>query len=123
MNKMHNSSLKKELIYHYSLLPLAEGAENNLVTVVTSGGIISGTPISIEETDDSTKFVEQINSMVADKYRKDLDIEDGKSLPGNDGFFTLKDAKLISGTATVTFATITIFFDQVAAITVGPITK
>ncbi|NOW84296.1 hypothetical protein B0H39_002177 [Clostridium beijerinckii] len=117
---MNEYTLKKEIISSYSVLPFMEGLETNVVTVITAAGIITGIPIPSEgETDNTIKLIETINSSITDRYRKDLGISDEERLSSNDGFFTLKDVKLIVGTTTNSLQILNIFYDQVIAITIG----
>lgn len=110
-------SLKKELINSIQSIPLVESCQDNVVTVVTAAGVIIGTPLSQDE--DADNFMAQFVEKTAGYYRKDHSLDDTQPLDGNDGCFILKDVKLLAGNSTYNFNVLTIFFDQVIAITVG----
>lgn len=117
---MDNTSFKKYTISSYCALPGIEALENNIISVVTAAGLILGTPIKNEESDKNIQIFNTVNDTIKKKYRENYDLQD-KQLPGSDGFFTLKNVKLITPDGTSTFNVINIFYDQVIAITLGNI--
>ena len=117
---MDNISFKKGTISSYCAIPSMESLENNSISVVTAAGIILGTPIQNEESDENIQVFNTINDTLEKKYRDKYDLQD-KQLPGSDGFFTLKNVKLITPGDTIKFNVLNIFYDQVIAITLGNI--
>lgn len=112
-------SLKKEIISTLVLAPLCEGLEDYVLTLVTPAGIITGKPVGPEESNTECREVHEMVAKIAGDYRKDNSIPAETSLEGNDGFFVLKDVQLITGKTTHRFATLTVFFDQITAISVS----
>lgn len=96
-----------------------DGLKDHLVTVITPAGIIKGTPVLDDEDNGDIKFMCDINKRISTAYRKNLNLEDNQTLPDNDGFFTLKNVKLISGNNIDHFNALNIFFDQIIAITLS----
>ncbi|WP_252247432.1 hypothetical protein [Clostridium sp. ZBS4] len=117
---MENSSLKKATIHRYCCLPFTKEFENQSLTIITSAGIITGTPVIKTENDESIMLIADVNNKVSNDYRKNISIKDDYPLPGSDGFFMLKDVKLVSSSTVVSFNVLNVFYDQVIAITVTP---
>lgn len=120
---MDNPSLKKTLISSYCAMPTTEALANNSIIVVTPCGIITGNPLLDNESDNTIKLMEDLNIRFAKNYREDFNIPINMPLSGNDGFFTLKDASLISGSVTTSLGFINIFYDQVIGISLGNLNK
>lgn len=120
---MDNPSMKKTLISSYCAMPSTEALANNSIIVVTPCGVITGNPLSDNESDNTIKLLDDLNIRIAKNYREDFGISYDTSLPDNDGFFTLKDASLISGSVTTNLGFINIFYDQVIGISLGNINK
>ncbi|WP_238858957.1 hypothetical protein [Clostridium sp. YIM B02569] len=118
---MDDISLKKATISSYCSMPSTEIFADNSIIVVTAYGIITGKPLSDNESDIKAKAMKGLNDGILNAYRKKIDIADDKPIPGNDGFFTLKDASIISGSITSNIDLINIFYDQVIAVTLGNI--
>lgn len=117
---MSISSLKKELITSYSLLPGIKELEHNKLTIITAAGIIMGTPLS-EDTDanDNITMLLTLNSKIANQYREQNNLTDSKRLPGNDGFIQLKDVTMITNSNVQNFMFLNVFYDQIIAVTIG----
>lgn len=120
---MDNISLKKATIIGYCSMTSTETFANNSIIVVTACGIIIGNPLCDNESDIKIKATEALNDGIFKAYKENLGITDDKPTPGNDGFFTLKDASLISGSVTSNLGLINIFYDQVIAVTLGNLDK
>ncbi|HAK42879.1 MAG TPA: hypothetical protein DCM59_09495 [Clostridium sp.] len=117
---MQINSLKKDVICSYLAMPLTKELSDKALCVVTAAGIIIGSPIPSEKSKDINTmigFIGNNNAEIFTKYKENKGISNKAKLPGNDGFFTLKDVKLVSGTTTSDFDFIDIFFDQVIAVT------
>lgn len=112
-------SLKKSLIFSYCTMPLIDGSNNEKIIIITHAGIIIGSPIGKDESDESIHNMASISMAYADDYRKENSITELQSLDGNDGFIILKDVEFKSGAATHRFNVLTVFFDQIVGITVA----
>lgn len=119
MKKMDNISLKKSLISSYYVMPSTEALAGNSIIVVTPCGIITGKPLSDNESDSNIDFMQKVNSSITENYRTDSGISNDQAIPGSDGFFMLKDAKIISGSVTTNIGFINVFYDQVIGISLG----
>ncbi len=113
------NTLKKHLVHSYSCVPLVDSMKDNKLIVVTPSGVISGTPVTNDETDESIKVFCDISNKFTKEYREENSIDDSQGLDGNDGFFMLKDVTLRSGSNTYNFGFLNVFFDQIIAVTVG----
>lgn len=103
---------------HYSI-PLTDSLENNKLIIITPAGIITGSPISDDGTDnDANAFATLCSNFVKD-YREENSLNPSEPLDGNDGFFILQDATLQTGRATYNFPCLNVFYDQIIAITIG----
>ncbi|WP_033166897.1 hypothetical protein [Clostridium sp. KNHs205] len=109
-------TLKKFILQEYSGI---QYAEDELMFVVTSAGIISGKPFRYEENvaiPDYANFLKK----KASEYRISNNIKKGVSLDGDDGFFVLTDVTLKSSSAPTTkFPYLVIFYDQVIGVSFG----
>jgi len=112
-------SLKKEIVSTLVFAPFCEGLENYVLTIITPAGIITGKPVSPEESAADCKEVHDTVTKIADDYRSENSIPAETSLDGNDGFFVLKDVQLVTGKTTHKFSTLIVFFDQITAISIS----
>ncbi len=118
---MDRISFKKAIINGYCVAPSIESFLGNPIVVVTPAGIING---DFVEKNDSNKQIESLNNFndtIIKKYIKDLGLPEDKLAPGNDGFFSLKNAVIINENSRTEIGFINIFYDQVIAITLGRI--
>jgi len=94
--------------------------KSNQLVVLTGAGVISGNPVekgTIDETSPKT-FVSALTQMTFEQYKSDYSID--SSLPGNDGFFALKDAVLRTGSnTTYNIGEVIIFFDEIIGVSIG----
>ncbi|MCH5261630.1 MAG: hypothetical protein J1F42_01830 [Lachnospiraceae bacterium] len=112
-------TLKKYLSFCYSYIPLIDDLKDYKLCIVTPAGVITGSPIAKDDSDESVKSLVTLSSEYVEEYRKENSLDPSKPLDGNDGFFMLKNATLRSGGATYNFNFLNVFFDQIIAITVG----
>lgn len=112
-------SLKKYLSYSYYTLPLIDNFQDQKLIVVTTAGVIMGTPISKDDSDESIHGLYSVATNFANDYREEYSLDPEQRLDGNDGFMPLKDVTLHSGHNTFHFDFLNVFFDQIVAITIG----
>lgn len=92
--------------------------ENNRLLLVTAAGIISGIPVIDKETDNLNIGVAQaLNSAALEAVSK-AGSSDGECSPvdGSGEFILLKDARFEATTPVVNFPILTVFCDQVIAV-------
>lgn len=110
------NTLKTELIYKLSFLITQEKFEQNDIILVTPAGVISGKPIF---NTCSSSFVNDFIQSVRNKYLVSKSQNEGILLDNNDEFILLENATLVCGTTKSFFKTLTVFLDQVTAISLG----
>lgn len=113
------NSIKKYIINSYSVIPTMEGFEKNSIIVVTAAGIIYGDVVLKNEEDNTVKLISKTTKIIVDNFKKEVGLEEEQSLPGNEGFFQLKNVSLLSNGVTTKLPILNIFYDQVIAFTVG----
>lgn len=114
-------SLKKEIINSLLMLPTFKGFEDNLLVVVTAAGIITGKPVIQDDMDSDAKIFNEALNDIAVNYKTSNAIPIETPIDGDDGAFVLKHAILKNGNTNYELSTITIFFDQVIAFSIGKI--
>lgn len=93
--------------------------ETNRLFLVTAAGIISGIPVFDEETDNLNVTVAQtLNSAALGAVSKS-DSPDEERSTGNDEFILLRDARFEATTPVVNFPILTVFCDQIIAVSLG----
>lgn len=111
-------TLKKDLIAKYAMLPRTDDLKNNKLVIVTAAGIIQGNLVS-NETESSIEIMKAITNKFIDDYREESNIPKGALLDGNDGCLLLEDVMLTCGSTVFPFQFLTVFFDQIIAVTIG----
>lgn len=112
-------TLKKFLSLSYSSIPLIDNLKDYKLCIVTPAGVITGSPISEDDPDESIKSLATLSSNFVEEYRKENSLTPSEMLDGNDGFLVLKNATLNSSGMIHDFNFLNVFFDQIIAITVG----
>lgn len=112
-------TMKKDLIFNYSMLPSMDELKNNELILVTAGGVIKGKPISENPETFSTNVLDKITHKMIIDYREAIKIPEATRLDGNDGCLLLENATLINGTTKIPFQYLVVFFDQIIAVTIG----
>ena len=112
-----SSSLKKEIILGFSLIPDIEQLHGNQLILTTPMGLICGSPVNIlENPTETTDFVNHLVGNILDhiktQHQGDID--------GNDGFLLLKDVTIHStGNQTINLSSLVVFYDQIIGVTFG----
>lgn len=114
-------TLKKYLAFSYYSLPLIDSLKDHKLVLVTPAGVIMGSPIAKNESDDSISGLATVATDFVSDYRTKYSLDPEKPLDGNDGFLILKDVTLQSGTSTHHFDILNVFYDQIIAISIGKI--
>lgn len=93
--------------------------ETNRLFLVTAAGIISGIPVFDEETDNLNVTVAQtLNSAALEAVSK-ADSPDEERSAGSGEFILLRDARFEATTPVVNFPILTVFCDQIIAVSLG----
>ena len=93
--------------------------ETNRLFLVTAAGIISGIPVFDEETDNLNVTVAQaLNSAALEAVSK-ADSPDEERSAGSGEFILLRDARFEATTPVVSFPILTVFCDQIIAVSLG----
>lgn len=116
---MSLSLTKAAILTGYATALSCKDFETSRLFLVTPTGVISGIPASDEKKDDSNVSVSQtiISSALAVAF-KDTSAEE-KSLHTDREFILLKDARLETTSPKVNFPVLTVFCDQIIAVTIG----
>ena len=100
---------------------------NNLL-LVTTAGVISGTPVaSIDDTDNTDNTTDLATSLtsvahqMAITYRKENNISPNSPLDNTDGYIALKDVTIRNGNTGIDTPFLCVFFDQIIGISFGNI--
>ena len=115
-------SLKKELINNIANWFLADGAPKKRIVLITSFGVIEGTPAKLSLNDINSKYDDQsvpvmlykMSEQIEAEYRKTYELDEEAPLDGNDGFITLTDVTL----GIVRFNILNVFYDQIVGFTI-----
>jgi len=110
-------TLKKNIITSYGAIPFVEGMERNELILFTAAGRIHGTM----PKDDTDSYIVRVIGELAQDYRDERKIPDDVLLDGNDGFLILENVTLYKDSTTINFPSLTVFFDQIIAVTIGNI--
>ena len=93
--------------------------ETNRLFLVTAAGIISGIPVFDEKTDNLNVTVAQtLNSAALEAVSK-ADSPDEERSTGSGEFILLRDARFEATTPVVNFPVLTVFCDQIIAVSLG----
>lgn len=113
---MSLSLTKMAILAGYAHSISLKGFETNRLFLVTAAGIISGIPVFDEETDNLNVTVAQtLNSAALEAVSK-ADSPDEERSTGSGEFILLKDARFEATTPVVNFPILTVFCDQVIAV-------
>ena len=96
-----------------------KGFETNRLFLVTAAGIISGIPVFDEETDNLNVTVAQALTSAALGTVSKSDSSDEERSTGNGEFILLRDARFEATTPVVNFPILTVFCDQIIAVSLG----
>lgn len=119
---MNISSLKKDLIRDFSIIPSIEGLEKNKLILITSFGIISGVvPVKEDDALTANTLLQKMSESSLIDYYNRYSIPDNESIEGSDGFISLIDVTVKTSSATYVFPFLNVFFDQVIGVTVGDV--
>ena len=120
---MSLSLTKMAILTGYAHSISLKGFETNRLFLVTAAGIISGIPVFDEETDNLNVTVAQaLNSTALEAVSKADSSDDESSPVGRSGeFILLKDARFEATTPVVNFPILTVFCDQIIAVSLGTI--
>lgn len=110
-------TLKKSIIEACGVFASVEGMEPSKLILLTAAGRIHGT-IS---KDDTESYVAKAIDKFARNYFDEREIPDGTLPDGNDGYLNLENVTLYKDSATINFPSLTVFFDQIIAVTIGNI--
>jgi len=105
-------SLKKNIIAAVASLSDNGDPDMNLI-LVTSNGVISGTPCPEESDSEFTGFVQGVAGQYKEKYAPEAPLD------GHDGCIILKDVTVQSGLQTTEVGRLVVFFDQIVGVTLG----
>lgn len=118
---MKYPSLKKYICESFAMVPNLKGFENNYVIFVTSIGIIQGKPVTNEEIkseqDQNILLHSTLLSETEKRYNEQNDLQN-ELLPDNDGYILLKDVTITSD-STYNLGCMTLFYDQIIAVSCG----
>ena len=104
---MSLSLTKKAILAGYAHSISLKGFETNRLFLVTAAGIISGIPVFDEKTDNLNVTVAQtLNSAALEAVSKAE-------------FILLRDARFEATTPVVNFPILTVFYDQIIAVSLG----
>lgn len=113
-------SLKKTIIKKYCCMPAVEDLSTNRVVLLTTAGIVTGTPIKKnDDSSDTVKLISSINSQIINSYCEKHQLSDVKDLDGDDGCITLKEVTITLNGIQVKHDIMTFFFDQIVGVTLA----
>lgn len=116
---MSLSLTKKAILAGYAHSIFLKGFETNRLFLVTAAGIISGIPVFDEKTDNLNITVAQaLNSAALEAVSK-ADSPDEERSTGSGEFILLRDARFEATTPVVNFPILTVFYDQIIAVSLG----
>ncbi|WP_418328213.1 hypothetical protein [Ruminococcus sp.] len=116
---MSLSLTKKAILAGYAHSISLKGFETNRLFLVTAAGIISGIPVFDEKTDNLNITVAQaLNSAALEAVSK-ADSPDEERSTGSGEFILLRDARFEATTPVVNFPILTVFYDQIIAVSLG----
>lgn len=116
---MSLSLTKKAILAGYAHSISLKGFETNRLFLVTAAGIISGIPVFDEKTDNLNVTVAQtLNSAALEAVSK-ADSPDEERSAGSGEFILLRDARFEATTPVVNFPVLTVFCDQIIAVSLG----
>lgn len=116
---MSLSLTKKAILTRYAHSISLKGFETNRLFRVTAAGIISGIPVFDEKTDNLNVTVAQtLNSAALEAVSK-ADSPDEERSAGSGEFILLRDARFEATTPVVNFPILTVFCDQIIAVSLG----
>ena len=116
---MSLSLTKKAILAGYAHSISLKGFETNRLFLVTAAGIISGIPVFDEKTDNLNVTVAQtLNSAALEAVSK-ADSPDEERSTGSGEFSLLRDARFEATTPVVNFPILTVFYDQIIAVSLG----
>ena len=129
---MDKPTLKKTMIQGYCFALTTKEFLNNYLILVTAWGTIMGKPVLDDELENSEvlnivdekltnqgmlKFISTMQTEIGNNYREDYKVT--FPLPENDGYMFLKDVTIKNLNATYNFPFLTVFYDQIIAVTFG----
>lgn len=116
---MSLSLTKVAILAGYAHSISLKGFETNRLFLVTAAGIISGIPVFDEETDNLNVTVAQTLNSAALKAVSKADSPDEERSAGSGEFILLRDAQFEATTPVVNFPILTVFCDQIIAVSLG----
>lgn len=118
---MKKPSLKKFMIRNYEKLPGTKDFPYHKLILITAAGMICGLPVDEEadkEKDEIGPLFQQNHKLYHD-YRKENDIPEDQTLPGNDGYIMLKDVSIMANNQITRLSSMVVFCDEIIGVTIG----
>ncbi|MBC8589369.1 hypothetical protein [Paratissierella segnis] len=115
-------TLKKEIIMNFALSTNLEELKDSSIVLLTAAGTIIGKVANIktDENGELTEVIPALINTVVKNFKEKSSIEG--SLPGNDGYILLQNAKVLHNNGSTTnIAHLTVFFDHIIGVTIGSI--
>lgn len=109
-------SLKAKIISELSALSIKERFPDDKIILVTSSGVISGTPILNDTRSSASRCTHQFVQSIKDAHYRSLS---ENTVSNNDDFIELEDAVLFAGAVEHRFPHLVVFFDQIVAASLG----
>jgi hypothetical protein len=115
-------TVKKTVISSLSYALTDPAIKDNKLILFTTSGVITGYPVEIDSDEYKGRpvtdtIISKLSQSIIETYDDTYHLEG--PLPGNDGFFVLKDAVVVAGNHNYTHKEIVVFYDTVTAITIG----
>lgn len=118
---MKKPSLKKFMIRNYEKLPGSKEFPYHKLILITAAGMICGMPVDEDEDREKEEIgtLFQQNHESYQKYRRENDIPEHQTLPGNDGYIMLKDVSIMANNQITRLNSMVVFCDEVIGVTIG----
>lgn len=113
-------TLKKEIITNFAVSTNLEELKDSSIVLLTAAGTIIGkiANIKTDENGEPTEVIPAIINTVVKDFSEKSSVEE--SLPGNDGYILLENAKVLHNNGSTTnIAHLTVFFDHIIGVTIG----
>jgi len=113
-------SLKKEIVFKSSIIPMAGDKNAASVLFYTALGIINGTILEKNESDLTLNLLAKTYHDITKRYKEEFGIEERQHLEGDDGFLMLKDVEITmtnGNTRETNF--FVLFYDQIIGVSLS----
>lgn len=115
-------TVKKNIVCGFTELLSSGNLKNHKLILFTSAGMITGLPVTEEDINNEDSVASGFATLCkreVEFYKTENNLTESDYLPGNDGYFMLKDVEISTSVRNITIPIMIVFFDDIIGISLG----